>query len=240
MTRITGKRKPSSFFLIMGCVGLFAILTGFSQTFIIPLSLQKFEAPGSIYIHAFFTFSWVMLFTIQSLLIRSRQHKLHIQLGIAGVIIALGAVITLIPVALYIIERDLKLGLGETAYSNSVSLLTTGLMFLIMVGFGLYFRKRPTLHKRLLLLATIVLLWPAWFRFRHFFPQVPRPDIWFGLVLADSLMVVAWFWDRTQHKQIHPVLLWGGIAVMLEQSLEVFLYDTGLWRSIGKFLYQLF
>lgn len=220
----------------MGLVGLFAIFVGFSKTFIVPVSSNSFKAPPSIYIHAFFSFAWVVLFTLQAFFIQTNRHKLHIRLGVLGIIIALGTSITLIPVAKFIIERDLKLGLGDTAFSNSVGLLTTGIIFLTLVSFGLYYRKKVQTHKRLLLLATIVLLWPAWFRFRHFFPSIPRPDIWFGLVLADSLLVISWIWDKTQNKRIHPVLLYAGIAIILEQAMEVFLFDSVLWRQIGKWL----
>jgi hypothetical protein len=36
-------------------------------------------------------------------------------------------------------------------------------------------------HKRLLLLATISALGPAWLRFRHIFPAVPQPFVTFSL-----------------------------------------------------------
>ena len=240
MSEIKKPRRRSKFYLLMGLVGLLAIFIGFSKPFIIPISLQRFKAPASIYIHAAFSFAWVFLFTIQAFLIQSKNYKVHMNLGILGVLISVGTSVTLIPVAKFIIVRDLKAGLGETAYSNSVGLLTTGIIFLLLVGFGLYYRKKIQLHKRLLLLATIVLLWPAWFRFRHFFPGVPRPDIWFGLVLADSLIVISWFWDKVINKRIHPALLYCGIAIIMEQTFEVFLYDSNLWRVIGKSIYYTF
>ena len=88
-----------------------------------------------------------------------------------------------------------------------------------------------------MLLATIIILWPAWFRFRHYFPSVPRPDIWFGLVLADSLIVISWLWEMFKYKKIHPLLLWGGVFIIIEQSFEVIMVDTPIWRSISKWLY---
>ncbi len=240
MDSIKRKTTRSKFYFIMGLVGLLAIFIGFSRPFIIPVSRGSFKAPATIYVHAFFSFSWVLLFTLQAYLIRSRKPKIHIRLGLLGIIIALGAAFSLIPVAKFIMERDLQLGMGDTAFSNSVGLLTTGVVFLILVGFGLYYRRKPQVHKRLLLLATIVLLWPAWFRFRHFFPSVPRPDIWFGLILADSLIIIAWLWDKVQHKKIHPVFLYAGIAIIMEQVFEVYMYDSMLWREMGKVLYRAF
>lgn len=239
MKETSARKRKSKFFLTMGMVGLTAIFIGFSKPFIIPVARRTFEAPISIYIHGLLSLGWVFLFTIQALLIQKKNYELHMRLGIAGIFAAITTSLSLIPVAKFIMDRDLKLGLGETAYSNSVGLLTTGVMFLTLVGFGIYFRKKSQIHKRLLLLATIVLLWPAWFRFRHFFPNVPRPDIWFGLLLSDSLIIIAWIWDRVTNKRIHPSLLYPGIAIILEQTFEVFMYDSTAWRNIGKILYAL-
>lgn len=234
------RKRKSRFFLTMGIVGLVAIFVGFSKPFIIPVARQTFEAPLSIYIHAFFSLAWVLLFTVQSFLIKKKAFKLHVKLGFAGIFIAIMAGLSLLPVAKFVIDRDLKLGLGETAYSNSVGLLTTGLMFLTLVIFGIYFRKKSQIHKRLLLLATIVLLWPAWFRFRHFFPDLPRPDILFGLILSDSLIIIAWIWDRIENKSIHPSSLYPGLAIIIAQTMEVLMYDSFVWRKIGKLLYGIF
>ena len=90
-----------------------------------------------------------------------------------------------------------------------------------------------------MLLATIVVLWPAWFRFRHYFPSVPRPDTWFALVMADSLIIVAWVWDKLRNGKIHPVLKYVGLFIILEQSFEVVAFDTPLWRDIAKWIYNI-
>jgi hypothetical protein len=112
-------------------------------------------------------------------------------------------------------------------------------MFAILVGLGYKYRKKPKIHKRLLLLATIVLLWPAWFRFRHFFPSVPRPDIWFAVVLADSLIILSWLADKLTYKKIHPVLLYGGIFIITEHALEVLMFDSEPWRVVAKAIYSI-
>ena len=49
MTGQTNNHK-TKFFLAIGVIGLFAVLTGFSTTFLIPLGKGTFEAPLIIYI----------------------------------------------------------------------------------------------------------------------------------------------------------------------------------------------
>jgi hypothetical protein len=112
-------------------------------------------------------------------------------------------------------------------------------MFFCLVLAGVLKRNVPEAHKRLMLLATIVVLWPAWFRFRHYFPTVPRPDIWFALVLADSLIIISWIWDKCKNGNIHPVLKYMGLFIILEQSFEVIVYDSSLWRQTAKWIFDL-
>ena len=115
----------------------------------------------------------------------------------------------------------------------------SGIMFFTLVLVGTLKRRVPESHKRLMLLATIVVLWPAWFRFRHYFPSVPRPEIWFALVLAYSLIIFAWIWDKLKNGLVHPILKYVGLFIILEQTFEVFAFDSPIWRQIAKWSYGL-
>ena len=152
--------------------------------------------------------------------------------------IAVGAAVSIIAASLYQIDRDLKEGLVQTAISSIVGSLASATMFLTLVTAGIVYRKRPQVHKRLMLLATIVLIWPAWFRWRHYFPSVERPDIWFAGVLADSLIIVAFIWDWLSNKRIHPALLCGGLFIIAENVIEILLFDSSGWRIIANAVYN--
>ncbi|GAA4344495.1 hypothetical protein [Flaviaesturariibacter amylovorans] len=232
-------RKPS-YFLVFALVGLAATLVGFARTFFVPLAAGTFTAPIGVHIHGAFAFAWVLLFVLQAALVQARRFQAHRTIGYLGGVVALGVSVTMVPAGLFQVDRDLRLGLGGTAYSSMLGILTSGALFLGLVIAGIVHRRRGAHHKRYLLLATIVVLWPAWFRFRHYFPSVPHPEIWFALVLADSLIVIAWAWEYYRYRRIHPVLLWGGLLIILEQSLEVYLFDSPVWRQLGTIVYGLF
>ncbi|MEO5891819.1 MAG: hypothetical protein ABIQ31_16345 [Ferruginibacter sp.] len=228
-----------SFFFVIAIVGLLAVVIGFAKTFFLQMSAGTFMAPLSIYIHGSFAFAWVILYFVQTTLIHYRKYHVHRTLGILGLIIAAGLTVTMVPVGLYVVDRELNQGLGPAAYSTLLGTITSGIMFFALVLAGMLKRKKPETHKRLMLLATIVVLWPAWFRFRHYFPSVPRPEIWFALVLADSLIVFSWIWDRLKNGVVHPVLGYGGLLIILEQAFEVIAFDTPPWQMIAKGLYRL-
>ena len=100
-------------------------------------------------------------------------------------------------------------------------------------------RKRPQWHKRLVLIATVVMLWPAWFRWRHFLPWVPRPDITLGLIVADLPIVVAMVRDRLRFGAVHPAYWWVGLPVICEQTFEALAFGTPFWTRFGMWLYGL-
>ena len=225
--------------MAIGLLGLFAILIGFAKPFIIPVSNGTFHAPFIIYLHGALALLWVLLFTSQSKLIIKGNYKLHMRMGVAGTVIGAAAAITIVPAGLYAVQKELNQGLGDTAISGIIGNCTTALMFLSLVIAGIVNRKNGPVHKRLLLLSVIVLLWPAWFRFRHYFPSVERPDIWFALVLADSLIIISWLWDKMANGKVHPVLLYIGGAIILEHLLEVIYFDNTPWRNVAKHIYDL-
>ncbi len=238
MQTIKTSRSKFTFFTAIALLGIIAILVGFLKTFIIPILSGTKTWPMAIYAHTFFVFGWVLLFLTQSLLIQNRNYKTHIFIGRWGAFIALGAAISIIPAALYQVERELKEGLGQTAISPIVGSLASATMFLSLVTLAIVYRKRPQIHKRLMLLATILLIWPAWFRWRHYFPSVERPEIWFAGVLANSLIIVAFIWDWLGNKRIHPALLFGGLFIIAENVIEIVLFDSSGWRIIANTVYN--
>jgi hypothetical protein len=241
MTRkLSYNKKQPSFFLLIAIVGFVAIHIGFSTTFLIPFAEGTFEAPLSIYIHGIFAFAWILLFLVQTWLIHTKSYKTHMFLGLLGLFIAFGTAITMIPAGLFAVEKEINAGLGDTAISGLVGTFTSSIMFLLLVLVGLYYRRNSPCHKRFLLLATIVVLWPAWFRFRHFFPSIERPDIWFAVVLADSLIIISWIWDKFSYGNVHPTLKYVGLFIILEHFFEILMFDSAGWRVVANFLYTIF
>lgn len=234
------RQGRSVFFVAMALFAAAVAILGFSPTFFLPLSRGAFSAPPVVFWHGGFAFAWIALFLLQPSLIRLDRYDIHRLTGALGALVALGVAVTGVGVGLFAVERDLAAGLGDTAVSALVGVYTSMAMFLGLVVAAVLMRGRPETHKRLMLLATIVVLWPAWFRIRHYFPGVPRPDLWFALVAADSLILVAMLRDRLAFGRVHPVLLWVGPAIIAEQTLEALMFDSPAWRVLAGWLYGLF
>jgi hypothetical protein len=160
------------FYLSIGVVALGAIAVGFSTTYFGPMARREFHGPLIVHIHGLFALSWIVLFMTQSLLVREGATKVHMRLGIAGLPIAVGVLVTGMMVAHWTVVRDLRTR-GTAALSGGAGTFTSLLLFLAFAAAALAMRRKPDWHKRLMLLATLIVWWPAWFRWRHLFTGVP-------------------------------------------------------------------
>ncbi len=231
--------RKTKLFLVIGVIGLFAVLIGFSTTFLIPLGNGTFKAPLIIHVHGALAFCWICLFIVQSWLVHNTNVRLHRRLGYLGLVIAIGITLTLVPVGLHQVEKELKAGFGQSAVSSIVGTITSAIIFFSLVLTAILKRNKPATHKRLMLLATILLLWPAWFRFRHLFPAVPDPEIWFAIVLADSFIIISIAWDKISHGKFNYVLVSVGLFIIAEHTIEAYMYDNSLWRELANSIYKL-
>jgi hypothetical protein len=230
--------RATLFYLGFGLVGLLVVALGFGVTYIVPMARRTFSAPWFVHIHGASALGWILLVIIQAQLVRGARTPLHRRLGQGALPLALVVWASGIATAVWAAERDYaELG---TAATSSLGGTATGLsLYMLLVIAAVVTRRRPDWHKRLVMLATIQVLWPAFFRLRHLLPSVPNPDIWFALVLAYMPILIAAARDQQRYGKIHPVWLIVGPALIVEQSVEFALFDQGALRHFGQGLYAL-
>lgn len=235
-TRTRTREPRTRFFIAMAWLAIAVAVIGFSKTFFLPLARGTFEPLPTAYVHAVMLFGWVVLFALQASLIGARAHAMHRKLGWLGLALAIGVAWSTVAIGVEGMHKDLANGLGTIATSGLLGLCLSMLGFVALVSAAVHFRRRPDVHKRLMLLATIAVLWPAWFRFRHFFPSVPFPEWVFAIIAADSLVLVAMWHDWRTHGRIHPVYAWVGTALITDHVTETLLFDRPAWRALGQWL----
>jgi hypothetical protein len=120
---------------------------------------------------------------------------------------------------------------AETAFFGTVTGLS---LFFCFVVAGYVTRRRAAAHKRWMALATIAVLWPAIFRWRHLLPAMDRPDIVLGFFVADAPILVAMLRDRLRYGAVHPVWLVGGLLWVIEQGIEIAMFDTHWSAPIAR------
>ena len=230
--------RATLFYFGFGLFGLMVVAFGFGWTYGVPMARRTFSAPWFVHLHGASALAWVLAFIGQGTLVRGGRTYLHRQLGQAALPLALIIWASGIATAVWAAKRDIS-ELG-TAASSALAGTVTGLsLYVLLVVAAIATRKRPDWHKRLVMLATIQVLWPAFFRLRHWFPAVPNPEVWFALMFAYLPILIAAVRDQSRCSKIHHVWLIVAPALVLEQSLEVALFDRGIQRSVGQWLYAI-
>jgi hypothetical protein len=101
-------------------------------------------------VHGVVYSTWVVLFLVQALLISAHRARWHIRLGVASVFL----LILMIPVGFHVVLVKTAAGFKSVDEAGfNLTGLTLGFMFAFA---GLAYRRRPTVHKRLMLFATLM------------------------------------------------------------------------------------
>lgn len=231
-TRTTSRSK---FYLYMAFGFLAIAIAGFSTTFFIPLARGTFNAPLVIHVHGALLFGWLVLLILQAALVQKRRFATHRKIGMIGAALCVAIVASGVLVGLHATRRDLAAGGDDFVLGQFVNILIEMALFGSLVAAAIVFRSSSESHKRLLMLATISALAPAWLRFRHLFPAVPDPFVTFSL-FADSLLLVAMARDWIATRRIHPVYLWVGGAMVAVHVVELLAIRSTPWLRLARWI----
>jgi hypothetical protein len=229
----TAGRNP--FFLYLTMVFLPIAIAGFSTTFFLPLARGTFSAPPIIHVHGALLFGWLIFLIAQASLIQTRNALIHRRVGWAGAALCAAIVVSGILVGAFATRRDLAAGGDDWLLGSFVNTVLEMILFGSLVGAAIINRKKPEIHKRLLVVATISILGPAWLRFRHFMPFVPDPFVTFSFI-ADSVLLLPIAHDWISYRKVHPVYIWIGGGVVVIHAVELLVMESDLWLQLGRWL----
>ena len=172
---------------------LVVILVGFAPTFFLRAFFDVPEIPGYLILHGAVSTTWFVLAFVQTQLAAHRNLRLHRRLGIGGVIVAFAAVASGVQTSLGMVPRRLAAGMHlDAAELEFLGLISSAniaffIMFPVLIALAIGFRRRPAIHHRLMLVASISMIGPAAMRIASWFGEVPNPItpiIVFGFLAA--------------------------------------------------------
>lgn len=219
------------FFSAMALVAALVVFAGFAPTYFLK---QVFGTPPLspvFHLHGALFTSWIVLFIVQTSLIATKLVRVHQRLGILGGFLASAMLIVGYLAAITATRRAVNAGAAE-ALGFLVIPIGDLLQFGVLIALGLYFRRRPQIHKRLFLLATIALLTPAIARLPHVIAYGPL--LFFGL--TDLFIAICFIYDRVVRGRIHPAFFWGGVSMVAFQILRVLIGGTSVWLAFAGWL----
>ena len=218
------------FYVGMAIAVALTTFAGFAPTFYLA---RLYDAPPLaplVVLHGSLFTGWIALLLTQAGLVAAHRVDWHRRLGVAGV----GLATALLPVGALTAIAAARRGAapdGLDPLTFMIVPLGSLVLFAAFFAAAVACRRRPELHKRLVLLATIGILTPAIGRL-GFVAQ--RPVL--ALALTTLFVVAAIGYDYASRRRVHPLYLWGGLAILLSGPLRVLLGRTDLWRSFAAYL----
>ena len=230
---ITTRTSSSKFYVAMTVTIAAIVFIGFSRSYYLRSFHRSGPLPFLLHLHGFVFTAWLLLLFGQTSLVAAGRTDIHRRLGIFGGVLAAVMIVVGYATAIHGARRDVAL-VGNPGLAFLVIPLGDLLNFGTLVGAALLYRRKPEIHKRLMLCATIAILAPAIGRFPFAFIQQGSPMVVWGL--ADLAFIACILYDWVSRKRVHPAYIWGGLLVVLSQPLRLALAGTSFWLSFTRWL----
>jgi hypothetical protein len=213
-------RGEDIFFTAASLVVLAFVLVGFAPTYFLRGAVFAHLPSLLVHVHGAIFSTWILLFVVQTLLVAAGNVRVHRKLGVFGAVLAGLMVVFGILAVFGTLRRGAVLPPFFTPASFLVNNALAMLFFGAVVAVAIMRRNNRTVHKRLILLANVVLLPPALSRIPF---VVHRPVLIFGVPLG--IMVALFLFDLATRRRVLAVTL---------TSLVLFLALNPVMASVTK------
>jgi hypothetical protein len=227
------------FYLVTTIAMLLAVVVGFSRSFFLRPLFPGWPSPSEpfFYVHGVLFAAWCVLLVGQAALVSSGRTPFHRTLGWYGAALAASMVATGTYAALLAASRPTGFtGLPVPPLQFLAVPLFDIVLFSTFVALAIARRRDAQAHKRLMLLASVNLLAAAFARW-PLVHAVGNPFLYFGL--ADLFIIAMAIRDVRTRGRLHPVVLWGGLAIIASQPLRLAVSGTPAWLAFASWAVRL-
>ena len=222
------------FYFFMSLVIAAVVVYGFSQTIDHNLIHPSPLPPFVLYFHAAAFSGWVVLFIVQSGLVRTHHVRVHRRLGWFGVALAVAMLVLGTWTSVSMDRFDVRNAPKDVTFIAAFTIV----QWVYLYGFGIlfalaiYWRRSPEFHRRLMLMATCVLTDAAFGRF-------PISMVAFnvcGAIGVDVLILMGVARDLIVNRRVHKVYLYGLPAIVACEVFAeyTFMHMSPWWVHIAK------
>jgi hypothetical protein len=209
---------------------------GFWRTYFGPLIGGTLQTTTMVHAHAVIYVTWLALFITQAALAASGRLALHMQLGRWIMAYGLVVIVVGLAVALHRFEATIVADELARAQRQLFGPLRDMVCFIPFFAAAWFWRRKPELHKRAMIVATTILLVAAVGRMSF----VGRPpSTWKFMIVWGLPIYVAMIHDFLARRIVHPVYL-AGLGTMLLMRLVLPLRDGEAWLSLTAWLATLY
>jgi hypothetical protein len=221
-------RRDRIFHTGMAIACLITTIIGFGPTYFYkPINPSPALSP-LLHVHGVVFTTWLVLLIVQSGLVRADRVDLHKRLGIFGAVLAAAVVGLGLAVSIYGARHGRSAdGLSPLAFM--IFPFGQTLLFGAFVGAGLWKRRQPEIHRRLILLGTICLTTPA-------LARAVGGHAVLASFLTVGFVIVAMIHDWVSRRRVHPLYVVGGVILLVAGPLRAALANTAAWQAFAGML----
>ncbi|MCO7223017.1 hypothetical protein [Pleionea sp. CnH1-48] len=214
-------------------IALFSIIIilGFLPSY----AVSFYQLSNTHHWHGGLSLLWLILLTLQPLLIEKGSRKLHRILGWFGAGLALLLVVSTSILFIDTVQKNAaKGGVFQMVYWVDIFLLP---LFIVLVTIGLVKRKQPDQHKRFMFLSVLVLLPPGLGRliYTSFLFPFDLPMRYFYEPMMFILLIVLWFVGREEQWRYWQTQLVFSVVLLATVS-AYFIVDSDWFMNIASAL----
>ncbi|MEM7739879.1 MAG: hypothetical protein AAF225_03690 [Pseudomonadota bacterium] len=224
---MTAKSEP--FFFSMAVLLIVIVISGFS--------VVSFQRPGGplatpffLHFHGAVFLSWFLLLAFQARLIGARSYKFHGQLGLMSLGLAVAIVIIGYLVVRMTVQKPDGIIAGRPALIGAIFPTLDIINFAIAYSLGVLNRGNANAHKRLMLIAAIMMIDAAMAR------------LIFGLGLPGTLIIKAEFslllailvYDLVKLRRPHWATLIGMLLYIAAMRFKLSIDGVSWWPAFSQ------
>jgi uncharacterized membrane protein len=194
-----------------------------------------YQAPWALVIHVWSFVAWMTILTAQTAFIRFKRLDLHRFLG--PIVLALIPVMAISAIATEVYSERFHAAKDPEEYRFFIIPLTIVALFTITAGGAFALRGNPPAHKRMILLATSVILSAATFRwwgatiYGAFGYNAWLASAWLGPTL---LILSAALYDKLTRGRVHKALAIGVPLYLVAFAASIAIYWSDWWFALAR------
>ncbi|HEY5749451.1 MAG TPA: hypothetical protein VIU12_25460 [Chryseolinea sp.] len=194
------------FFVAMACIFPLLAVLGFAPSYQ-AMSGGALKVHWLVHVHGAIMGGWLLIFLVQTILAAKGNLKFHRQLGLFSIFYAVLVWLSMLTVSLR----------SGAPWNVLVFHLHVPGLFGLFFTWGILTRKNAPAHKRLLFLATLVLLLAAIGRIQWLPGISMGPPVFF--IYLDTLLIPLFVYDFFSGGRMHKITLLGSACLIAAQLM---------------------
>ena len=234
------RRRPDitevrRFYLALSALLAVLAMLGFWPRYFRPMLGGGIERDAVIHFHAAVYVGWLLLFIVQCALVAVGNIALHRKVGRFGLVYGLVVVVVGLLTTVLRFASRLEQGGIEQVEHTAIFPFMDMVLFSAFFGAAAYYRTRPELHKRLMIVAASSILIASTGRFSG--------SLGLEGASAHAVLLLLWLlpilfamgYDALRYRMIHPVYVIGATVIAIS-SFRGPLQYTEAWTGFTHWL----